>query len=109
MSLGLLVTEAARNSGALITADFALEQGREVFALPGKIDSESSSGTNALIKQGAKLVTGVEDILEEFSLTSASPEKEGVSPKHNLKNEEENRLYGLITPGGVSLDELIER
>lgn len=67
LSLGVLVTEAARNSGALITADFALEQGREVFALPGRIDSASSTGTNVLIKQGAKLVTCCDDIFEEIN------------------------------------------
>ncbi len=70
LSLGLLVVEAARNSGALITADFALEQGREVFALPGKVDSNTSFGTNGLIKQGAKLVSGVDDIVEEFDLNN---------------------------------------
>ncbi|MFC1594788.1 DNA-processing protein DprA, partial [Candidatus Omnitrophota bacterium] len=66
LSLGTVVIEAARNSGALITADCALEQGREVFALPGKADSATSFGTNRLIKQGAKLICGVEDIIEEL-------------------------------------------
>jgi DNA processing protein len=68
LSCGVLVVEAARNSGALITADFALEQGRDVFALPGKVDSDNSYGTNELIKQGAKLVSSVEDILEELKI-----------------------------------------
>ncbi|MBI3324364.1 MAG: DNA-protecting protein DprA [Candidatus Omnitrophica bacterium] len=68
LSLGVVVVEAAQRSGALVTADMALEQGREVFAVPGKVDSLTSYGTHQLLKQGAKLVTCVDDILEELRL-----------------------------------------
>lgn len=66
MTLGSMVVEAGINSGALITANFALEQGRQVFAVPGKIDSSQSQGCHKLIQNGAKLVQCIEDVLEEF-------------------------------------------
>ena len=66
LSLGVVVVEAAQRSGALITARLALEQGREVFAIPGSIENPLTVGPHALIQDGAKLVAGVEDILDEF-------------------------------------------
>jgi DNA processing protein len=109
LSLGVLVAEAAKNSGAMITADFALEQGRDVFAIPGKIDSLYSSGTNALIKQGAKLVTDVSDILEELGLELQLSQTHCVAKRHNFKDEREDLLYGLINERAVLLDELVDK
>lgn len=109
LSLGILITEAARNSGALITADFALEQGREVFALPGRIDSSGSFGANALIKQGAKLVTCCDDIFEELNLTASYKKEPEDAGQKIARADDESMLYGCISRQPVAIDDLVEK
>jgi len=104
LALGTLVTEATEASGALITARMALEQDREVFAVPGSILSIASKGSNGLIREGAKAVLGVEDILEELNL-SAIPRQlslEGLVPE----NETESLLLKCLSEGPVHIDDL---
>jgi DNA processing protein len=115
MCLGVVVTEAALESGSLITARLAAEQGREVFAVPGFVKADTSRGPNALIKQGAKLVEGVEDILPELfpqlesgflaHLTSCmTPPAARPEP-----DELEHRVYRCLTWEAIHIDDLIEQ
>ncbi len=113
LSLGVVVVEAAQRSGALITAGFALEQGREVFAVPGRADSPTSRGTHNLIKEGARLAESSRDILDELRPvleryarvieTEAGVEK----PFDPRLNEEERIIYDSLTEEPRHIDEVV--
>ena len=107
LSLGVVVVEAAQRSGALITADFAAEQGREVFAVPGNMFNRTSKGCNRLIQQGAKLLLDVDDILEELNLTMVAQQLElkAIVPE----NETESRLLKFLSGDPLHIDEIVRQ
>lgn len=114
MTLGTVVVEANLASGALITAKFAADYNRQVFAVPGRIDSPRSKGCHDLIKKGAKLCEGPEDVLEEFEYLfptrnrAASPAETGQLPALAL-SENETRVLDLLGAEERSIDDLIRR
>ncbi|NMA84361.1 MAG: DNA-protecting protein DprA [Epulopiscium sp.] len=113
LSEAILVIEAARRSGSFITADQALEQGREVYAIPGNITSSLSEGTNRLIQQGAKLVMQVEDILEDLDIQNTDNLDIKNSKKDILEEDalekEEKIVYDCLSLEPISIDQLCQK
>jgi DNA processing protein len=136
LSHGVVAVEAGSRSGALITARWAADAGRDVFAVPGGIFSEQSAGTNRLLRDGAKLVSRVEDILEEYAAVYRPVSVEGTQdmpddsaileeyaavyrpvsvegtqdmPDDSALSDEEKRIYRLLGPEPIHVDNLVDR
>ncbi len=114
LAKGVVVVEAARKSGAMITVNLALEQGKEVFAVPGRVDLYASNGTNLLIQNGAKLVMSVDDILEELNMLSPTiPDgktAEEKSPDMREMGEKERGILEMLEKDApIHIDLLSDR
>jgi DNA processing protein len=117
LARGIVIVEAAEKSGALITARHAGEQGRTLFAVPGPVDSTASSGTNALIREGAILVRGVEDVLEELegiraTAATATPAAVTIPPTPSVPaglDENQRRIWEQLAEQPRYLDELTQK
>ena len=113
MTLGTVVVEANLTSGALITANMAVDYGRQVFAVPGRIDSPRSKGCHELIKKGAKLCEGAEDILSEFEYLFPASNRAASAPDggglpHLTLSESEQKVYDILEDE-ANIDEVIRR
>jgi len=115
MSLGTVVVEATKKSGSLITARLAAEQNREVFAVPGSIQSFKSTGTHKLIKQGAKLIENAQDVLEELSAFIDAPkvmkhqDPNRTAENLSLMTPEELAVYKLLSPYPEHIDTIVRK
>jgi DNA processing protein len=111
MSLGVIVVEASIQSGALITARHATEQGRDIFAVPGRVDSRVSHGCHRLIRDGAKLVETADDVLEELGpLVEATSDAAGKSVHHPaelLLNDLERQVLDAVTAEPTTIDQVV--
>lgn len=104
ISDGILVIEARNKSGTLITARYAKEQGKKLFCLPGNVGNKISSGSNELIKNGAKLVTDINDILNELTVEEPQEEKY----KHEI-NSEYKKVYDILTRTPMHINEICKK
>lgn len=107
LSLGVVVIEGTGKSGTLLTASHAANQGREVFAVPGQVTSPNSEAPHILIRQGAKLVTGAQDILEELEI---GYRVQGAGNRQVLpETEDEKILFNLLEAGPLHIDEIVRQ
>lgn len=113
MTLGTVVVEANLSSGAMITAQFAVDHGRQVFAVPGRIDSPRSKGCHDLIKKGAKLCEGIDDVLPEFEYLFPPPNRPAIPGPNTLPalelSEPEQAVHRALAEGEMDSDEVIRQ
>ena len=109
MAKGVLIIEGGRKSGAMITVDYALEQGRDVFALPGRIDVRNAEGPNWLIQHGAKLTLRANDILEEYGMVTAlNGNHQQNNTKHIKLDSESQRIFEALSDGEQNIEILAQ-